>query len=338
MPKISVIVPVYKVEQYLCRCVDSVLAQTFDNFELILVDDGSPDNSGVMCDEYAAKDGRVKVIHKPNGGLSDARNTGLEYILAHSDSEWVTFIDSDDWIHHQYLQRLYQGVVDTDAGLSITEFVRTSGIDDLPAEGDLAIKVWYTEEYFVQHHLNANIACGKLYPKKAFENVRYPIGKIHEDEFTTYKILFNYDKVAVIAHPMYYYYVNPIGIMGSVGNDQNTDRLDALEERVGFFSQKAYPKAYQVSLESFVKVAGKKLNTPPTGEAYSSALIREMKEKLAFVEKHHVTALEGQARTEVQQLIDRERREFRSHALNRLLVNLLGKKRYIAFKQKLGRH
>ena len=100
MPKISVIVPVYKAEQYIRRCVDSILAQTFTDFELLLIDDGSPDNSGAICDEYAAKDSRVKVFHKENGGVSSARNLGLD----NATGEWITFVDSDDWIVYDYLQ------------------------------------------------------------------------------------------------------------------------------------------------------------------------------------------------------------------------------------------
>ena len=112
MPKISVIVPIYKVEKYLNRCVDSILHQTFTDFELILVDDGSPDNCGKMCDEYAEKDSRVVVIHKKNGGLSDARNKGLDWVFANSNSEYVVFIDSDDYIDERYLELLYKSIAE----------------------------------------------------------------------------------------------------------------------------------------------------------------------------------------------------------------------------------
>ena len=103
---VSIVVPVFKVEQYLSRCVDSILNQTFKDFELILVDDGSPDKCGQMCDEYAKTDNRIHVIHKKNGGLSDARNAGIEWCIENSNSEWVTFIDSDDWVHPQYLESM----------------------------------------------------------------------------------------------------------------------------------------------------------------------------------------------------------------------------------------
>ena len=109
MPQISVIVPVYRVEAYLDRCVTSILNQTFRDLELILVDDGSPDNCGALCDAYGRADSRVRVIHQKNGGLSAARNAGIDWVFANSDSQWLTFIDSDDWVHPEMLRRLLDG-------------------------------------------------------------------------------------------------------------------------------------------------------------------------------------------------------------------------------------
>ena len=123
---ISVIVPVYKVEEYIYRCVDSILAQSFKDFELILVDDGSPDNCGKICDEYAQKDKRITVIHKENGGLSDARNTGIDWAL--KNSNWITFIDSDDWVHTDYLKNLYNAVKENNVDISVCGYVNTTGL------------------------------------------------------------------------------------------------------------------------------------------------------------------------------------------------------------------
>ena len=129
MATISVIVPVYKVEPYLHRCVDSILAQSFQDFELILVDDGSPDRCGVICDEYAQKDSRVRVIHQQNGGLSAARNAGIDLVLADSESQWLSFVDSDDWIHPLYLELLERAVRESgaDAGACLYTRVDASG-------------------------------------------------------------------------------------------------------------------------------------------------------------------------------------------------------------------
>ena len=113
MSEISVIVPVYKVEQFSHRCVDSILHQSFTDFELILVDDGSPDQCGAICEAYAAGDARIHVIHQKNGGLSAARNTGIDYVMEHSKSHWLAFVDSDDWVHPDYLQMLYMTARET---------------------------------------------------------------------------------------------------------------------------------------------------------------------------------------------------------------------------------
>ena len=129
MAQISIIVPVYKVEPYLRRCVDSILNQSFLDFDLILVDDGSPDTCGVICDEYAAKDSRVHVIHQKNGGLSAARNAGIDWAFAHSDSSWLTFVDSDDWIHPQMLEALHNAVRKDDTSVAVCGYQETSGED-----------------------------------------------------------------------------------------------------------------------------------------------------------------------------------------------------------------
>ena len=107
MPDISVIVPVYKVENFIHRCVDSILCQSFQDFELILVDDGSPDSCGIICDAYARQDSRIHVIHQKNGGLSAARNSGIDWVLANSDSHWLSFVDSDDWVHPDFLKAVF---------------------------------------------------------------------------------------------------------------------------------------------------------------------------------------------------------------------------------------
>lgn len=122
MPEISVIVPVYKVEPYLRRCVDSILSQTFTDFEVILVDDGSPDDCPAICDEYAGKDERVRVIHQENGGLSAARNAGLDWVFANSDSRWISFVDSDDCVHPKFLEYLHRAGVENNVQISICTY------------------------------------------------------------------------------------------------------------------------------------------------------------------------------------------------------------------------
>lgn len=230
MPTISVIVPVYKVEAYLDRCVESILAQTFKDFELILVDDGSPDNCPAMCDAWAEKDSRIKVIHKENGGLSDARNVGFEA----SCGEWISFIDSDDYVHADMLQALYDAVQTHGVKVSVCGFAKTAG-EPLEDNPDLTANLWSAEDFYVQRNVNATVAWGKLYHRSVV--LPYPKGKIHEDEFVTYHILFTCERVAVLDAPLYGYYQNPTGIMGSTWNPKRLDAMSAFDERIAFFTK-----------------------------------------------------------------------------------------------------
>ena len=252
MPTISVIVPVYKVEKYIHRCVDSILGQTYADFELILVDDGSPDNCGAICDEYAARNSRVVVIHQKNGGLSAARNAAIDWTFANSDSQWLTFIDSDDWVHPEYLQRLLGAAVENNVAVSICGYKQTDGADPVIIPETLEPVLWDTEAFYVKQNVNATIACGKLYQKECFRNIRYPLGKLHEDEFTTYKILFAFQSVAVISAPLYAYYTNPESIIQSAWSPRRMDALDAYSERLIYFRQHKMATLYHWTLGVYI--------------------------------------------------------------------------------------
>lgn len=230
MPTISVIVPVYKVEDYLDRCVESILAQNFTDFELILVDDGSPDNCPTMCDLWAEKDNRIKVIHKENGGLSDARNVGF----AASCGEWITFIDSDDYVHPQMLQALFDAAQKFDVKVSACGFTRTNG-EPLELVQDLTANLWSAEDFYMQRHVNATVAWGKLYHRSVV--LPYPVGKLHEDEFVTYRILFACERIAVLEAVLYGYFCNYAGIIRSAWSAKRLDTLLAFEEQITFFEK-----------------------------------------------------------------------------------------------------
>lgn len=234
MPQISVIVPVYKVEPYLPRCVDSILEQTFTDFELILVNDGSPDNCGAICDEYASKDARVHVIHQANGGLSAARNAGIDWAFANSDSQWLAFVDSDDWVHPQYLELLYETARENNVKISICEFQRLYNEEPDPVQLNSKTVLLDWETLLIEHNLTAIVAWNKLYAKEVFIGLRYPVGKIHEDEFLTYKLLYCAKKSAYFQTALYYYYQNPNGIMGRAFSLKRLDAVDAYIERVYF--------------------------------------------------------------------------------------------------------
>ena len=239
MSKICVIVPVYKVELFIQRCIDSIWAQSFKDFDLLLVDDGSPDRCGEICDEYAKKDKRVHVIHKINGGLSAARNTGIDWSFEHSDSKWLTFIDSDDWVHSLYLETLYHAVEKTKLFIATVAHKATHGEEIRIDESLLDAKVVKTLSFYCSNAIFALAPWGKLYHKDCFQNIRYPLGRVHEDEFTTYKLLFLYKKIAYINQPLYAYFQNPEGIIQSTNKQKlRMDKIDALIEQISFFSEK----------------------------------------------------------------------------------------------------
>lgn len=246
MPTVSLIVPVYKVEEYLARCIDSILKQTFTDFDLVLVDDGSPDNCGAICDEYESKDIRVNVIHKKNGGLSDARNAGIEWAINNSDSKWITFIDSDDWVHPTYLQDLLIAVSKHNCQLAVAKYIRVDSFQ-IDKKYTYSSNSYDTQEVFVNERVNMVIACGKLFSKTDFQLIRFPVGKLHEDEFTTYKILFKHEKVTLVNYPLYYYFVNPHSIINSKWSLSRLVSLDAFKEQIAFFKNNHYQKAYESS-------------------------------------------------------------------------------------------
>lgn len=250
MPKISVIVPVYKVEEYLKRCVDSILSQSFEDFELILVDDGSPDDCGNICDNYANTDVRVRVIHQDNQGLSAARNAGLDLVFKENTTEWITFIDSDDWVHPEYLERLCNAAVDNGVDVSVCEYCRTDkfvSCDFLMSDA----LIYSSEEYYVKDSVNSSTAWGKLYRKELFTDIRYPVGKIHEDEYTTYKLMFRAEKIAVIHTPLYFYYSNTNGITGETWSVKRLQALDAFTERLKYLKGTKFKKAYVLTISIY---------------------------------------------------------------------------------------
>ena len=225
-PLISVIVPIYNVEKYLARCVDSIVNQTYKNLEIILVDDGSPDRCPQMCDDYAEKDSRIKVVHKKNGGLSDARNAGM--VVA--TGEYISFIDSDDYVSDDFFECLLDVMNKENSDIaecSVVKFYEDNRFDEF--SDDLSVKTYDTqdamsaliaENQFHQHVWN------KLYKTELVKDIPYAVGKLNEDEFWTYQVFGRANKVSKLNKTMYYYFQRNSSIMG-VG--YNIRRLDALE-------------------------------------------------------------------------------------------------------------
>ncbi len=258
MPQISVIVPVYKVEPYLCRCVDSILHQTFTDFELILVDDGSPDNCPAICDEYAAKDNRVHVIHQENGGLSAARNAGIDWAFANSDSQWLSFVDSDDWVDKYYLEFMYRAVTENHVSVCRCFLKSFFDRDQIPnGVGEYSATVLSIERGYLLENTIGNVcAPAKLYKKGLFLSVRFPVGKLHEDLFTTYQALFKCEKIAIINHELYFYFINEASITHSVWSVRRLDEFEAFEQQLRFFKKKKFKYVYSHLLVKYVQAIG----------------------------------------------------------------------------------
>lgn len=237
MAQISVIVAVYKMPEYLPRCIEGILGQTFRDIELILVDDGSPDNCGEICDGYAAKDPRVHVIHKQNAGVCAARNTGLNWVYDHSDSQWIFFHDNDDWIHPETLERMLSAAQAMKTDLCICGYQETAGADPEIRAEDLKPVSWTPKAFFMEHHVNATVCWGKLYSRTLFDGKRYPEGKYIEDEFLTYRLLFACDRLAVIPAPLYAYFVNSAGISKKPWTPKRLDAWEAFDQQLVFFRE-----------------------------------------------------------------------------------------------------
>ncbi len=246
--EISIVVPVYKVEAFLNRCVDSILAQSFTDFELILVDDGSPDNCGKICDEYAEKDKRIKVIHQENSGVSAARNAGIDT----ARGEWLVFIDSDDWVHPDYLRILHNTAMEQDADLVACRYETVydgTEVDDSPISPMPSADT--VEEYWVGDRTGASSPWCKLYRRILFNELRFPVGKLEEDEFVTYKVLFCCNKIAVVDNAMYYYFVNKDGLSKTNHIRRLPDALEAFSRHLEFFENSPWRKAYRLEVEVY---------------------------------------------------------------------------------------
>ena len=243
--KISVIVPVYNVEQYLERCVDSIINQTYTNLEIILVNDGSTDNSGKLCDELAKKDERIRVIHKENGGLSDARNRGID----ESESDLVGFIDSDDYIDSDMYEVLLKNLNNTDADLSMCALYDV--YNNTPEAQVTNKETWkLSSEQAIKMVMEAKIlsvtAVNKLYRKSLFSDLKFEVGKIAEDAFIMIKLLDKCEKIVATNEKKYYYVHRENSITTQKFSTKFLNVIEAYEQNSNIISEK-YPKLKDVA-------------------------------------------------------------------------------------------
>lgn len=233
---ISIIVPIYNVRPYLDRCISSLVNQTYANIEIILIDDGSTDNSGTLCDEWSKRDGRIIVSHKTNGGLSDARNAGVE--ICHG--EYIVFVDSDDYVDTEFIQKMHQSLVDSSSDMAMCSVIwedeNGKPLSNSPeaafardiVSGRACMGLTYSNP-------NAVTAWNKLYHRSLWNDLRFPKGKLHEDEFVFHKIMYRCDRVAVLPDKLYHYVQHRGSIMHTKYNIRYLDRTDAWMQRLQSF-------------------------------------------------------------------------------------------------------
>jgi len=236
---ITIIVPVYNVADYLERCIYSIINQTYKNLEIILVDDGSTDDSGLMCDDFASKDKRIKVIHKENGGLSDARNVAIDI----ATGDYITFVDSDDYIELDMVEFLYESIINNDADISTCLYQNFYDGEDVLEYSDNTEFVCSCDEalekLLYQNDCTTS-AWGKLYKTYLFDGIRYPKGKICEDLDTTYLLFAKTSKVVINTVKKYYYLQRSSSIINSKFNPKRMDALEFAKKETDFII-KNYP-------------------------------------------------------------------------------------------------
>lgn len=231
---VSVIVPIYKVEDYLDKCVNSIKNQTYKNLEIILVDDGSPDRCPQMCDNYAKEDSRIKVVHRNNGGLSAARNSGLEI----ATGKYIGFVDSDDYIHSRMYEILVKHLKENDADLAVCRVQDVFEISEelsLPKEEkvEFMTNIQALKSVYSEWGTDMVVAWNKLYKREIFNELRYNEGKVHEDEFMIHKVLYYSQKVVTTNYKMYYYQRGSVSIMRVKKYSlQRLQGIEAIEDRI----------------------------------------------------------------------------------------------------------
>lgn len=248
---ISIIVPVYKVEKYLDKCVLSLVSQTYRDIEIILVDDGSPDECGKMCDEWAKKDARIKVVHRKNGGLSAARNSGLDV----AKGDYIGFIDSDDYVDENMFSHLFDAMQKHNADIGECAYIKVNENEtDVKCKESEEVLVFSNEEAMEEllreRHMH-QVVWNKLYKKEVIGTLRFKEGKINEDEFFTYRAVGNSKCVVSLYSELYFYVQHENSIMSSSYSVKRLDAIEALKERKEYMKEK-FPELYPLAQASYL--------------------------------------------------------------------------------------
>lgn len=246
---ISVIVPVYKVEPWLEKCVDSILGQSHQNLELLLIDDGSPDRCPEICDACALKDSRIKVIHKSNGGLSSARNAGLEV----ARGEYLVFVDSDDSIHRQMFEIMLSAILQNHADMAVCRIMECSDNGSPVASPPFSMPqvpvITGTDALSAlpnRLEYGWTVVWNKMYRKTLWEHLRFPEGKLHEDEFVIHRLYYPCSRIACVNDALYFYTRRPESITSTLVPSQILDGMEAFTDRLSFYiRQRLYGLLYE---------------------------------------------------------------------------------------------
>ena len=255
MPEISIIVPVYRAEKYLNACVDSILRQTYADFELVLIEDGSPDQSGAICDEYAQKDDRVRVIHQPNQGQAAARN----HALPMTQGRWLCYVDSDDMIHPQMLEHLYRAAVESGAGISMCQFLEApEPPENYEQPADFSYQLLTMDEPTLTELHDRDqypgwVACAKLIRRQCVEGYPFQTGRVYEDNEAVTRWLLPAKTLAMLPTQLYFYRTNPESTTKSQFSLKKLDYLWALESMIGYFQSVGYHTLAQRFLARYVE-------------------------------------------------------------------------------------
>ncbi len=254
MPKISVVVPIYNIEQYLPRCVDSLLSQTFSDFELILVDDGSPDNCPALCDELAKKDSRIRVIHQENQGQAGARNHGV----CEATAPYVTFVDGDDAVHPQMLEALWRGIEETGAPISMCREFEAADMTDSFMESKETVfrSLVIDDDSLCEMIQGESYVYWAPWPKLIKRDIllKYPftVGRIYEDSAVVFRWLCEAGTVADCDAKLYFYQVNENGTTKKAFSLKRLDKLWSSEEQITYYAENGYPKMLDVCFHSYM--------------------------------------------------------------------------------------
>lgn len=277
---ISVIIPIYNVEHYLVDCLNSIVNQTYNNLEIILVNDGSPDNCGAICDQYAIKDQRIRVIHKENGGLSDARNVGLDMCIG----DYISFVDSDDVIHPNFYDTLLKVILDYKVDIAFCSINQFEESFSFPRyiSNSCDIIVWDRKEFRnsifdFSYYPEIVTACSKLYKRNYFEKLRFERGRIYEDTIILHHIVELTHKCVYIKQPLYYYRYNRESITktSSGAEKKLEDALYALKQRVEFYKQ--------LGMNQFVKKSEEQIALHKIDKYLNNQYVLGFLEKIKFL-------------------------------------------------------